>query len=184
MQPFKYILLFIFVISAGPVFADKTTGQVIDDSANQAEVKAKLMSEDFMAGGWDINLETRKSVVQLGGFIDDATKAKKAVELAGTVEGVVKVDNQLHPKSGDRSAGQVADDGITTAGVKTAIASADLGQGVKINVDTYNGTVLLTGFVDTAQEKEKAEAIAAKDANTKKVINGIYVLDYRVRARL
>jgi hyperosmotically inducible periplasmic protein len=177
MKHLKYAVFILFIVCTGSALADKTTGQVIDDSVIQAEVKAKIMSEDFMTGGWDINLETRKGVVQLGGFIDDPEKAKKAVELAGTVEGVVKVDDQLHQKSGDRSVGQVTDDGITTTRVKTAIASADLGQGVKINVDTYNGTVLLTGFVDTVQDKERAEAIAAKDANTKKVINGIYVLN-------
>ena len=89
----------------------------------------------------------------------------------------MKVDNQLHAKSGERSAGQMVDDGVTTTRVKTAIGSAELSQGVKINVDTYNGTVLLTGFVDSAEDKEKAGAMAAKDANTKKVINGIYVLN-------
>ena len=177
MKLVKYTILSTFIACAAPALADKTTGQVIDDSVIQTEVKAKVMADDFVAGGWDINLETRKGVVQLGGFVDDADEAAKAADIAATVDGVVKVDNQLHPKSGERSAGQVVDDGITTTRVKSAIASADLSQGVKINVDTYNGTVLLTGFVGDPEDKERAEAIAAKDANTKKVINGIYILD-------
>ena len=177
MKLVKLLTASVILIFAGSAFADKTTGQMVDDSMIQAEVKAKIMSDDFMAGGWDINLETRKGVVQLGGFIDDPEKAKLAAERAASVEGVVAVDNQLHQKSVERSAGQVVDDGITTTRVKTAIGSADLGKGVKINVDTYGGVVLLTGFVDTAEDKAEAEAIAAKDANTKKVINGIYVLD-------
>ncbi len=177
MKVFHYLVVAAIALCAGPAFADKTTGQVIDDSVIQAEVKAKLMADDFVAGGWDINLETRKGVVQMGGFIDDMDKAKQAAERAATVDGVVKVDNQLHLKAGDRSAGQVVDDGITTTRVKSAIGSADLSQGVKINVDTYNGTVLLTGFVGSAEDKERAGATAAKDANTERVINGIYVLD-------
>lgn len=177
MKLFHYLAVAAFALCTGPAFADKTTGQIIDDSVIQTEVKAKLMADDFVAGGWDINLETRKGVVQMGGFVDDAEKAQKAAEVAATVEGVVKVDNQLHLKSGDRSAGQVVDDGITTTRVKSAIGSAELSQGVKINVDTYNGTVLLTGFVGSAEDRERAGATAAKDANTERVINGIYVLD-------
>jgi hyperosmotically inducible protein len=177
MKLVKYTALSAIVAFAAPALADKTAGQAIDDSVIQAEVKAKIMAEDFVAGGWDINLESRKGVVQLGGFVDDAEKAIEAADIAAGVDGVVKVDNQLHPKSGDRSAGQVVDDGLTTTRVKAAISSADLSQGVKVNVDTYNGTVLLTGFVGETEDKERAAAIAAEDANTKQVINGIYVLD-------
>jgi hyperosmotically inducible protein len=177
MRLFIFLFTAMTLVLAGPATADKTTGQMVDDSVIQAEVKAKIMSDDMVAGGWDINLETRKGVVQLGGFIDDPEQAKLAAERAASVKGVVAVDNQLHQKSAERSAGQVVDDGITTTRVKSAIGSADLGKGVKINVDTHNGVVLLTGFVDTAEDKAEAEAVAAKDANTRKVINGIYVLD-------
>ena len=95
----------IMLLLAGPAMADKTAGQMVDDSVIQAEVKAKIMSDDFVAGGWDINLETRKGVVQLGGFIDDQEKASLAAERAASVDGVVAVDNQMHLKSGERSAG-------------------------------------------------------------------------------
>jgi len=177
MKVLNTVALTALLITAGHAYADKTAGQMVDDSVTQAEVKAKIMSDDFVAGGWDINLETRKGVVQLGGFIDDPEKAKLAAERAASVEGVVKVDNQMHAKEGERSAGQVVDDGVTTTRVKSAIGGADLSKGVKINVDTYNGVVLLTGFVDTQEDKDTAGDTAAKDANAKKVINGIYVLN-------
>jgi hyperosmotically inducible protein len=167
----------IAMVHALPALADKTAGQMVDDSVIQAEAKAGLMSQDLVTGGWDINLETRKGVVQLGGFVDDPEKAKMAAEKVKTVDGVVKVDNQLHQKSGDRSMGQVIDDGVTTSRIKAAIGSADLGQGIKINVDTHNGVVLLTGFVDSAEDKAQAGEIAAKDDNTKRVINGLYVFE-------
>jgi hyperosmotically inducible protein len=172
----KIATLALLLAAAGPGFADKTTGQMVDDSIIQGEVKAKLIADDLM-GGMGVNLETRKGVVQLGGFVDDVEKGKKLAEIAASVEGVVKVDNQLHPKSGDRSIGQITDDGITTGRVKTAIATADLSDGVKVNVDTYNGVVLLTGFVDTVEDKQRAGELAAADNNTREVINGIYVFD-------
>lgn len=158
------------------VLADKTTGQVIDDSIVQSEAKAKLMADDFL-GGMGINLETRKGVVQLGGFVDDMDKAKAAAARVAEVDGVVKVDNQLHLKPGEATAGQTVDDTVITTRTKTAIGDADLGTGFKVNVDTYNGVVLLTGFVDTKEQKKTCGELAAGVANVKDVINGIYVFD-------
>ena len=132
MKLFKTLALSTLLIAAGPSLAEKTTGEMVDDSLIQGEVKAKLVGEDMM-GGMGVNLETRKGVVQLGGFVDDVEKGKKLAELAATVEGVKKVDNQLHAKRGERSTGRAIDDGVATTRVKTAIASADLGDGVAIN---------------------------------------------------
>ena len=176
MKLAKTLALSALMVVLPPAFADKTAGEMVDDSAIQAEVKAKILGEDLGAG-WDINLETHKGVVQLGGFIDDTAKADVAAAQAAAVDGVVKVDNQMHAREGDRSAGQAIDDGVTTTRVKSALGNADLGKGLKINVDTYNGVVLLTGFADSMQVKTTAGEIAAKDKHTKKVINGIYVLD-------
>jgi len=170
-----------FTLAAGllcsaSVFADKTAGQGVDDTTIQSEVKAKLMGDDFF-GGSGINTEVRKGVVQLGGFVDDAKKAADAAAVAAKVDGVKLVDNQLHARQGKASMGQKLDDrGITTK-VKGSIADSDLGDGFKVNVDTYNGVVLLTGFVDTQAKKDDAGARASNVANVKSVINGIYVLN-------
>lgn len=176
MKLLKTLALTTLLLGAGPALAEKTTGDMVDDSMLQGEVKAKLVAEDVM-GGMGVNLETRKGVVQLGGFIDDVEKGKKLAELAATVEGVKQVDNQLHAKQGERSTGRAIDDGVATTRVKTAIASADLGDGVTINIDTYNGVMLLTGFADTAASKQRAGELAAADDNVKDVINGINVME-------
>mgnify|MGYP001817734648 CR=1 FL=1 len=171
-------LTFSFVLAAvaGPALADKTAGEMVDDSLIQGNVKTKIMAEDFGEGA-SVNLETRKGVVQLGGFIDDVETGKKLAEVAAAVDGVKSVDNQLHAKRGDRSAGRAIDDGVATTRVKSAIASANFGDGVAINVDTYNGVVLLTGFADNKESKKRAGELAAADGNVDDVINGIYVMD-------
>ena len=166
----------LLAAAAGTALADKSAGEMVDDSLIQGNVKAKLMVEDFVAGA-GVNLETRKGVVQLGGFIDDADHGKKLAEVAAGVEGVKKVDNQLHAKRGERSAGRAIDDGVVTTKVKSAIGSEDFGDGVAINVDTYNGVVLLTGFTDTQASKQRAGELAAGTNNVDDVINGIYVMD-------
>lgn len=176
MKMIKFAALATTLILSGTLLADKTTGQVIDDSVIQSEVKAKLVGNDFW-GGMSANIETRKGVVQLGGYVDDISEAVNATKIAASVEGVVEVDNQLHEKSGKRSMGQSVDDGITTTRVKGAIGDADLGSGFKINVDTYAGVVLLTGFVDTQEDKDLAGKLASEAKHVQKVINGVYVSD-------
>lgn len=154
--------------------ADKTAGETIDDSALQAEVKAKLMGDDFF-GGTAINIETHKGIVQLGGWVDTAAEADKAGEIAAGVDGVVKVDNQLHEKRGDTSIGQSVDDKVITTRTKAAIGDLDLGTGFSVNVDTHNGVVLLTGFVSSEETKGSCGELAANVANVKDVVNGIHV---------
>ena len=169
------ILIVGIMLFAAPLFAQKTAGEGIDDSAIQSELKRKLLA-DKGTGGLAINLEVRKGVAQMGGFVDDAAEATKAGELAAGVKGVVKVDNQLHPKEPNRSGGQMLDDKVITSKVNTQISEKDLGSGWGVNVDTYNAVVLLTGFVDTEEKKSMVGDIAQKVSGVKKVINGVYVL--------
>ncbi len=150
--------------------------EALDNAALQTKVKAKLMTEAPIEAT-AVNLETENGVVQLGGFIDDEMKGKKAAEIVAGMDGVRKVDNQLHAKPGDRDAGQAVDDGLVTTKVKAGLAEADLGMAAGINVDTYNGVVLLTGFVDSDEVKNLAEQSAAGHDGVKRVINGIYVRD-------
>jgi osmotically-inducible protein OsmY len=167
--------LVALLISIG-AWADRTAGEHIDDSAVQAEVKAKLMGEDFF-GGAGINIEIHKGVVQLGGWVDDEAAAEQAGRIAAEVDGVVEVDNQLHVKRGETSMGQSVDDRVITGRTKAAIGDLDLGTGFSVNVDTYNGVVLLTGFVHHADVKAKCGELAAAVDNVEDVINGIYVYE-------
>jgi len=176
MNKLTVLALAAGLLCSASAYADKTAGQGVDDTTIQTEVKAKLMGDDFF-GGSGINTEVRKGVVQLGGFVDDAKKAADAAAVAAKVGGVKLVDNQLHVRQGKTTMGQKLDDrGITTK-VKASIADADFGDGIKVNVDTYNGVVLLTGFIDTQEKKDIAGTRASNVANVKSVINGIYVLD-------
>lgn len=157
-----------------PGLASAQMEEAIDNMSLQTKVKAKLMAEELMEGS-AVNLETEDGVVQLGGFIEDEAKGKKLAELAAGVEGVKQVDNQLHVKSGDRSSGQAIDDGVITTKIKAGLAEADIGMSADINIDTYNGVVLLTGFADSKEIKNMAEKYASEQDNVKKVINGVHV---------
>lgn len=79
-------------------------------------------------------------------------------------------------QSSGRTAGTVVDDAGMTARVKTAIAS-DVGAGTaaNVNVNTYQGTVQLAGFVDSQEKKDKAAEAARKVSGVKTVQNNIQV---------
>jgi len=58
------------------------------------------------------------------------------------------------------SAGQVVDDKTLTANVKTALSQNPDYKFGDVTVDTMNGTVQLSGFVNTTDQKSKAVDIA------------------------
>lgn len=78
------------------------------------------------------------------------------------------------PSSTQRSAGEFTDDAAITAKVKSAIAT-DVGArtAAAVNVDTYRGSVQLTGFVDDKDTAQRAEAAAKKVSGVRSVKNSI-----------
>jgi hyperosmotically inducible protein len=84
--------------------------------------------------------------------------------------------NQTPTAGKSESAGQYVDDATVTAKVKTAIAS-DVGvrAASNVNVETYQGTVQLSGFADTNDQASQAAAAAEKVKGVRMVRNDIRV---------
>lgn len=59
-----------------------------------------------------------------------------------------------------KTAGQTIDDAAVTAKVKTALAQDPAVKAIEVKVDTFKGTVQLSGWVNTAEEKSRAEQVA------------------------
>jgi osmotically-inducible protein OsmY len=72
----------------------ESSGQYIDDSTITTKVKAELFADQSLKA-FQINVKTFKGEVQLSGFVDTEQSAKKAGEVAGRVEGVKSVKNNL-----------------------------------------------------------------------------------------
>ena len=72
----------------------ESTGQYVDNSVITTKVKAAIFNDPSLKM-FQINVETFKGVVQLSGFVDSAQSVTKAGEVAGRVEGVVSVKNDL-----------------------------------------------------------------------------------------
>ena len=72
----------------------ESTGQYVDNSAITTKVKAAIFN-DPMLKTLQISVESYKGEVQLSGFVNSKESARKAGEIARSIEGVVSVKNNL-----------------------------------------------------------------------------------------
>jgi hyperosmotically inducible periplasmic protein len=72
-----------------------------------------------------------------------------------------------------KTAGQTIDDSAITAKVKTAFAQDPGVKAMDVTVNTHLGTVQLSGWVNTAEEKARAEQLAKTVPGVKTVENKI-----------
>lgn len=85
------------VHNAIAIHAKTSMGTKLDDTVLTGKVKTALMNDDAVKSG-QINVESRGGVVQLGGFVTGDAMRKRALEVAGKIEGVKKVENALYVK--------------------------------------------------------------------------------------
>ena len=78
-----------------------------------------------------------------------------------------------------KSAGTNVDDSAVTASVKTKLVADKAANLTRIDVDTNRGTVYLTGSVDTAEQKARAEQLAWRASGVKGVGNNLQVVQKR-----
>ncbi|HSN33709.1 MAG TPA: BON domain-containing protein [Ideonella sp.] len=77
--------------------------------------------------------------------------------------------------SGQSSVGQYVDDATITTRVKTRFAEDKEVSAMRIQVETLNGTVQLSGFADSDLERQRAADIARNVPDVKNVRNNIIV---------
>lgn len=97
MSKFKLIIgLLLIMLIAGCAGGStrESTGEYLDDSVLTTKVKTSILGDSSLKM-LQINVETFKGVVQLSGFVDSASAANRAVELARKVRGVKSVNNSL-----------------------------------------------------------------------------------------
>lgn len=73
------------------------------------------------------------------------------------------------------SSGEYIDNTAITAKVKTALYSDEQVSGMDVNVESFRGTVQLSGFVDTEAQKRRAESIARGVPGVEDVRNNLQV---------
>jgi osmotically-inducible protein OsmY len=73
------------------------------------------------------------------------------------------------------STGEYVDDSVITTKVKSLLAADDFLKSFQIGVETYKGTVQLSGFVNSQQAVDKASEIARSVKGVTSVKNDLAV---------
>jgi hyperosmotically inducible protein len=153
----------ILALALGACSATRTqqsAGEVVDDSTLTGKVKTALI-EDPVTKAHQINVETYRGVVQLGGFVDSSEQKARATTVAQSVGGVKEVRNDLRVSDADQSTmGQKVDDTVITTQVKAKLIADPTTEAYKINVETKGGVVQLSGFVDSDAARQRAGEVA------------------------
>jgi osmotically-inducible protein OsmY len=91
---FMLLVLVVGVAACASTSKQSGTGEYIDDTVITTKVKSQLAADDFLRS-FEISVETYKGVVQMSGFVDNQATIDRAGEVAGEVQGVVSVKNNL-----------------------------------------------------------------------------------------
>ena len=162
------------MVACASTRTQKSAGEQVDDTVTTASVKAALIA-DPVTKAHQIDVETFKGTVQLNGFVDTAASKERATEVARKQKGVTAVRNNLTVKTTDRSSDQVVDDSAITAKVKSALAGDPRTKAHQINIETHDGVVQLSGFVDNSEAKSTGEELARAVDDVKSVDNELDV---------
>ncbi|HDT6554848.1 TPA: molecular chaperone OsmY [Raoultella ornithinolytica] len=150
-------------------------GDFMDDSTITARVKAALIDDKNIRSS-DISVKTENKLVTLSGSVDSAEQKDLAVNAAKTVKGVTTVNDQLNVVA-EKSAsleGYAGDTAITSQ-VKAKLLADDIVPSRKVTVETRDGTVHLSGTVDSRQQADRAADIAKAVSGVKNVENNLSV---------
>jgi hyperosmotically inducible periplasmic protein len=163
------------------------------DAGITTNVKAKMAADDTVKA-YQVNVDTRNGVVTLTGDVDSPLAKERAVQITRNTDGVRDVvDNitvtESAPTGGlydrddaDRGTGNIGDNdrpitgdaGITSA-VKAKLLADSTVSGLRIDVDTENGVVTLTGTVKSKAEADQAMMLARNTDGVTRVVNNLKV---------
>jgi len=142
-------------------------------------VKTKLAADDTVKA-YKIDVDTKDGVVTLAGTVDTPAAKSRAVEIANTTNGVKSVVDELRiPEPAAATSGvepieMATDAGLTTV-VKTKFLADPAIAGLKIDVDTKDHVVTLTGVVPSQADKTHAVDVARKTDGVNSVVDNLTI---------
>lgn len=83
------------------------------------------------------------------------------------------------PSGTHRGTGEYIDDTAVTARVKAALATDPNVKATEVQVDTFRGTVQLSGFVDSPESAARAAQLARDTKGVKEVRNAMVIREQR-----
>ena len=171
-------------------------GDQLSDSWLTTKIQAQYFADEDVKAR-HINVSTRNAVVTLSGFVGSEAQRQEALEIARNTDGVVRVEDRLQmaasapagsaAESGAaattgtvteaaRNAADTVDDAQLTAKVQAKYFVDDLVKGRRIDVDTRDGVVTLSGEVATEEERAQALRLARETDGVTRVEDHLQVM--------
>lgn len=133
---------------------ERPIGRHLDDDALTARIEARLIAEKDMPSRW-VNVDVIGGVVTLTGYLPTQDQIERAIAICQSFSGVKSVDSEL--LIGSPSVENMFSDSWITANVKARLIQDPIVYGLRISVETVNGTVYLQGIIK--QEKQRKRAV-------------------------
>lgn len=162
----------------------------VSDTWLTAKIQAKYFLDDEVKA-LNIDVAAQDGVVTLSGPVGDELERRHAVAIARNTDGVREVRDQLRISArtdapqpdvrgttGRQIVAGIEDPWITTKIQSKYFLDPDV-KGHRIDVDTSNGVVTLTGNVGSSSRKELAERIARETDGVVRVVNRLAVAPER-----
>lgn len=169
------------VVGAFSVADRRTTGAQTEDQS--IELKAfNRFRDHFKSDKVSLSVVSYNRIMLLTGYVpDEATKAE-AARIAGTIDNVRSVINEVMvgPPASIRAYGT---DAVLTARIKTSLLEAKDLQANTIKVYTESNTAYLMGIV-TEREASRASDIASRVSGVRRVVRAFEVISEAELARI
>ena len=177
---------------AGEMYKSQATQEqsaesAIKDAWLDGKLETALLFNEHV-NSFTIDTKVESGVAYLSGTVESEIDKELAGEIAKSIDGVTDVKNELTIDKAraaaqkakqldgtDRSFKMAVTDATQTAKVKTKLLASGNTDGLKIDVDTRNGIVTLSGEVDSDEERDLAEKIASNTDGTRSVVNQLTV---------
>ncbi|MEH6686834.1 MAG: BON domain-containing protein [Halopseudomonas sabulinigri] len=133
---------------------------------------------------FEIDVDVENGVAKLTGEVENDVDRDLAEEVAMSIDGVTKVDNQLavnpdvetkQSADGEQTLSQSFSSATTTATIKSKLLWNSNTEGLDVNVTTKNGVVNLSGTAQSEAAKDLAGMLAKDTDGVRRVDNEIRV---------
>jgi hyperosmotically inducible protein len=181
---------FIAIVATLLISLTGCESRTATDATVTTAVKNKIAADPVTSAA-RINVDTSNGVVTLSGSVPTTAEKSEAERIARNTQGVTQVVNNITVEGGvtgtpgaagspemtatpggETGAGGTMSDAAILTGIKSQLVANGI---IGTNVDVKNGEVTITGTVDNAQDKSKAEQIARQSSGVKTVHNRLTI---------
>jgi hyperosmotically inducible protein len=157
---------------AAAVITAVCVGCSASDAGITTAIKTELAADDEVKA-YQIDVDTKEKIVTLTGTVDTARAKTRAAEIARLQKGVFQVIDNVTVTP---AAPPPIPDAALTAAVKTKLLADTATSGLKINIDTLDGVVTLSGDVRSQTEKDVAVRLTRETTGVREVNDRLTVV--------